>query len=71
VLGRHGGDEFVLCLPATDELGAVEVLDRLREGAPARWSVGTATAGDGDTLDTLLARADAALYLDKHRRRTS
>jgi diguanylate cyclase (GGDEF)-like protein len=71
VLGRHGGDEFVLCLPATDEVGALEVLDRLRDGAPARWSVGTATAGDGDTLDTLLARADAALYLDKHRRRTS
>ncbi|GAB3360281.1 GGDEF domain-containing protein [Modestobacter lapidis] len=71
LLGRHGGDEFVLCLPATDAVGAVEVLDRLTGGAPATWSVGTATAGDGDTLPALLARADAALYLDKHRRRAA
>jgi len=71
LLGRHGGDEFVLCLPATDAPGAVEVLDRLTDGAPASWSVGTATAGDGDTLETLLARADAALYRDKHERRAA
>jgi diguanylate cyclase (GGDEF)-like protein len=71
LLGRHGGDEFVLCLPGTDEAGAVEVLDRLTEDAPATWSVGTATAGDDDSLAGLLARADVALYLDKHRRRTS
>jgi len=71
LLGRHGGDEFVLCLPATDGPGAVEVLDRLTDGAPASWSVGTAIAGDGDTLETLLARADAALYRDKHQRRAS
>jgi diguanylate cyclase (GGDEF)-like protein len=70
LLGRHGGDEFVLCLPATDGPGAAEVLERLTEDAPASWSVGTATAGDGDTLDILLARADAALYRDKERRRT-
>ncbi len=71
LLGRHGGDEFVLCLPATDAVAAVDVLDRLADGAPASWSVGTATAGDGDTLTTLLARADAALYRDKHQRRAS
>ena len=70
LLGRHGGDEFVLCLPDTDEPGARELLDQLADGAPARCSVGTATAGAGDTLTGLLARADAALYLDKHRRRT-
>ncbi|HEV7870020.1 MAG TPA: GGDEF domain-containing protein [Modestobacter sp.] len=71
LLGRHGGDEFVLCLPATDGPGAVDVLDRLTDGAPATWSVGTATAGDGDTLTALLARADAALYRDKLQRRES
>ncbi len=49
---------------------AVEVLDRLTDGVPATWSVGTATATDGDSLATLLARADAALYREKHRRRT-
>ena len=54
-----------------DEMVTVEVLDRLTDGAPASWSVGTAIAGDGDTLEALLARADAALYRDKHERRAA
>jgi diguanylate cyclase (GGDEF)-like protein len=70
LLGRHGGDEFVLCLPDTDLDGAREVLDRLAEGAPATWSVGAAVAAEGDTLGTLLQRADSELYLDKRRRRS-
>jgi diguanylate cyclase (GGDEF)-like protein len=71
LLGRHGGDEFVLCLPDTDLDGTREVLDRLAEGAPASWSVGAAMAAEGDTLTTLLQRADTELYLDKSRRRRS
>jgi GGDEF domain-containing protein len=67
LLGRHGGDEFVLCLPGTDAPGAQEVLDRLA-GAPISWSVGTATARAGDTIATLLQRADAELYAGKRRR---
>jgi hypothetical protein len=47
------------------------VLDRLAEGAPASWSVGAAMAAEGDTLTTLLQRADTELYLDKRRRRRS
>ncbi|MCU1604443.1 MAG: putative diguanylate cyclase [Modestobacter sp.] len=70
LLGRHGGDEFVLCLPDTDLDGAQEVLDRLAEGAPASWSVGAAMAAEGDTLSALLQRADTELYLDKRRRRS-
>ena len=70
LLGRHGGDEFVLCLPGTDAAGARDLLDRL-DGAPIRWSVGTATARDGDTVDTLLQRADAELYALKRRRRAT
>ena len=70
LLGRHGGDEFVLCLPATDAPGADEVLARLH-GTPIGWSVGTATARHGDTIDTLLQRADAALYARKRRRRAA
>jgi len=68
LLGRHGGDEFVLCLPGTDASSARDVLDRLA-GAPISWSVGTATARDGDSIAVLLQRADAELYAGKRRRR--
>jgi diguanylate cyclase (GGDEF)-like protein len=69
LLGRHGGDEFVLCLPDTDGPGAREVLERLDGGLPIGWSVGTATASSGDSLTTLLERADAQLYRGKRLRR--
>ena len=42
VLGRHGGDEFVLLLPATTPSGAEVVLDRLRTSSPLAWSAGVA-----------------------------
>lgn len=65
LLGRYGGDEFVLCLPDTDAAGSAEILARLETSHPFRWSVGTATAVEGDTLSTMLSRADAALYEQK------
>jgi diguanylate cyclase (GGDEF)-like protein len=65
LLGRYGGDEFVLCLPGTDAAGTAEILARLDASHPFRWSVGTATAVEGDTLSTMLSRADAALYEHK------
>jgi diguanylate cyclase (GGDEF)-like protein len=71
LLGRHGGDEFVLCLPGTDADAAVEVLRRLDGGVPISWSVGTATARAGDSLAALLQRADAELYAGKRLRRTT
>ncbi|MQA32632.1 GGDEF domain-containing protein [Modestobacter roseus] len=69
LLGRYGGDEFVLCLPDTDLLGAAEILARLRHDAATTWSVGTAVREDGDSLTALLNRADADLYLRKRARR--
>ncbi|WP_344687297.1 GGDEF domain-containing protein [Blastococcus jejuensis] len=69
LLGRYGGDEFVLCLPGTDAAGTAEILARLDASHPFRWSVGTATAVEGDTLSTMLSRADAALYEHKRRSR--
>jgi diguanylate cyclase (GGDEF)-like protein len=65
LLGRYGGDEFVLCLPATDEQGAREILQQLDATHDFAWSVGVATARPGDTLPTVLARADSDLYLHK------
>ncbi|MCW2692745.1 MAG: putative diguanylate cyclase [Mycobacterium sp.] len=70
LLGRYGGDEFVLSLPDTDERGALEILDRLEESHPAPWSVGTATSDGVESLASVLARADAALYAHKHGRST-
>ncbi len=65
LLGRYGGDEFVLCLPATDEQGAHELLARLEESHDFGWSVGLATVRPGDTLAGVLARADEDLYQRK------
>src|SRR5690349_4732027 len=70
LLGRYGGDEFVLCLPATDRSGAEEILERLAASHEAAWSGGVATAEAGDTLSSVLARADADLYRQKRSGRT-
>jgi diguanylate cyclase (GGDEF)-like protein len=69
LLGRYGGDEFVLCLPATDRKGAAEILERLVASHEFAWSGGIATAEAGDTLTTVLARADADLYRQKRSNR--
>jgi diguanylate cyclase (GGDEF)-like protein len=71
LLGRYGGDEFVLCLPTTDEAGAWQILRQLEETHDFAWSVGVATARPDDTLGSVLARADAHLYLQKRTGRTA
>jgi diguanylate cyclase (GGDEF)-like protein len=65
LLGRYGGDEFVLCLPVTDERGTWEILEQLAATHDFAWSAGVATALPGDTLSSVLSRADADLYLQK------
>ena len=71
LLGRYGGDEFVLCLPATDKAGTWDFLAQLQETHEFAWSVGVATATAGDTLTSVLERADADLYLQKRTGRHS
>jgi diguanylate cyclase (GGDEF)-like protein len=71
LLGRYGGDEFVLCLPATDPSGAREILEQLYSTHSFAWSVGVAAAQQGDTLHAVLARADADLYQQKRTGRTA
>jgi diguanylate cyclase (GGDEF)-like protein len=63
---RYGGEEFVIVMPQTMLEGACVFANRLRERTesklPLTVSGGVASAVDGDNAQTLLARADAALY---------
>jgi diguanylate cyclase len=76
-IGRYGGEEFLLVLPDTDDDAARPVVDRLRvivaeldwsavaSGMTATISAGIATLVPDDSPDTILARADRALYAAK------
>ena len=68
VLARYGGEEFGVLLPSCEITEAHDVIDRVRAATPHGE---TASAGvvqfDGrESADSLLARADAALYRAKH-----
>lgn len=71
LLGRWGGDEFVLVLPATDLASARAVVERLAARSTAAWSYGLASSRPGSSLDGLLRDADADLYRAKSRRRAT
>nr|WP_231135253.1 GGDEF domain-containing protein [Motilibacter deserti] len=69
VLGRYGGDEFVLLMPDTDRPAALGVLDRLREAtSDGSWTCGTAQWKAGESVEAWLERADADLYRRKRAR---
>ena len=79
ILGRFGGDEFVVLLPETSREGARRLSERLRLtisqrmemiggiSLPVTVSIGLSSHvhADGDTLDMLLDQADKALYVSK------
>ena len=75
MLGRYGGEEFLIVLPDTAREQASAAAERLRAAVSALMldvgtqrvrvtvSIGVAEfSGDDHTLDTILERADAALY---------
>jgi diguanylate cyclase (GGDEF)-like protein len=63
ILGRHGGDEFVLLLPATSLGEAHSVLEHLLvPELDVRWSVGLSEWPSGEELAECVARADRDLY---------
>ena len=77
-LGRLGGEEFALLMPQTDRRGALEVAERIRGAVEAASailadvelritvSIGVdAWRGADDHVESLVARADAAMYQAK------
>jgi diguanylate cyclase (GGDEF)-like protein len=75
ILGRWGGEEFLIILPHTDIAKAVEVAEKLRheiassdiEGIPCTVSLGVKMLDDNDhTIDEVVKRSDDSLYNAKH-----
>jgi diguanylate cyclase (GGDEF)-like protein len=68
-VSRYGGEEFVIIMPHTQLEGAAIFGDRSRarvaQMLPLTISCGAAMAVSDDTPQSLLARADAALYQAK------
>jgi diguanylate cyclase (GGDEF)-like protein len=73
-VGRWGGEEFLVICPQTDLDGAAALADQLRlrvagaefpEVGHKTCSLGVATLARDESVATLLARADAALYRAK------
>ncbi len=78
VPARIGGDEFVVLLPETPAKGAIDVAERIRDAVAnspvnveggrieSTVSIGVASyPDDGGNIDSVLARADRAMYQAK------
>ncbi|GJG87850.1 hypothetical protein tb265_30310 [Gemmatimonadetes bacterium T265] len=81
LVGRYGGEEFIVVLPETDDAGAAVLAERMRERVAGHvfraWedgrtlrvtaSIGVATfpAARIESVEDLFARADGALYRAK------
>jgi len=77
VLARYGGEEFVILLPGSKQDDAINVVSNLQreltknfflhnnERILITFSAGVAERAHGEDIDSVLPRADAALYLAK------
>ncbi len=80
VAARFGGDEFAILLPQTTLAGAATLAEQIREQVArgrihradgresvgeVTLSVGVAVATQGETMEALIERADAAMYTAK------
>ena len=77
LLGRYGGEEFVLCLPNTSVAQAAEIAERIcaaiadtvvtHDGRSIQVtvSIGVAALRPGETIEQWLSRSDKALYQAK------
>ena len=64
MLARYGGEEFAVVLPHCDAASAHEIAQRLRGSALDGWtaSVGIAQWDGEESADSVVCRADEALY---------
>ncbi|WCE30457.1 sensor domain-containing diguanylate cyclase [Vibrio sp. SCSIO 43137] len=78
VVGRWGGEEFLIICPNTDSPGAGYLAEKFRaiienldvsESYSLTASIGVATSQVGETNNQLLKRADTALYAAKNKGR--
>ncbi|HEY5908910.1 MAG TPA: diguanylate cyclase [Vicinamibacteria bacterium] len=79
-VGRYGGEEFLIVLPGCDAAAALGLALRIRDtlasspvetssgSIPATISLGVTTTEGGSSVDTLVSRADSALYKAKEQR---
>lgn len=77
VLGRYGGEEFLMILPDTGVVGARSAAERIRrlvesaafqqlpEGRKVTVTIGVACSRQDEDTEGLIGRADAALYQGK------
>jgi diguanylate cyclase (GGDEF)-like protein/PAS domain S-box-containing protein len=77
--GRWGGDEFLIVTPSTSLAGLYEFAERLRsmvEATKVSWegnplevtvSIGATDALEGDTIESIVTRADSLMYASKQR----
>lgn len=78
-VARYGGEEFIILIPEIAVEGVVTLAERIRQSLeasvidgtsqPITASFGITKMHDGDTAETLLARADRALYVSKNQGR--
>jgi diguanylate cyclase (GGDEF)-like protein len=78
IAGRYGGEEFAVVVPGSSSSDMLLLAERIRQRieqteiqdntASARMTIsaGVAALVDDDTVETLLKRADKALYQAKH-----
>lgn len=82
LVGRYGGEELIILMPETELETAIRVAERLRailsdkkivlKDQPMNFtaSIGVAAKDENTTdLETLIARADQAMYIAKHKGR--
>lgn len=78
IVGRYGGEEFIICLPDTDLATGVSIADRLRvhianinvqyqdQSFHMTASLGVAAHASDTKLEELINLADKAMYQAKH-----